>query len=317
MTSVRSRNRAGFSRTDLAVTLLIAAATASLLAPALANSSQQARLLECQRHLQTIGLAFQAHHRAHGTFPPCRTRTPIEYGWGVNLLPYLGEEKLHRQFHFDHHFYAEENQPVIATPLAVFQCPAAPAANRNVDIVLGLTDYGTHGVAGDYFANHNVNPMYQVNGKQGKPALMQNEFQVLSAITDGLSNTTLILEHAGRPEHYVGRTKQPDNNALAAGPGWWGCWASYQSFHFQGYAQDKQRRGWDCAVNCNNSQGLYSFHRGGANALFCDGSVRFLAESLQVELAFALVTRDSQEIIDLAELTAASLPDPQASPSNQ
>ena len=33
-------------------------------------------------------------------------------------------------------------------------------------------------------------------------------------------------------------------------------------------------------INMNNSQGIYSFHRGGANAVFCDGAVHFLGVGL-------------------------------------
>ena len=50
-------------------------------------------------------------------------------------------------------------------------------------------------------------------------------------------------------------------------------------------------------MNCNNSQGIYGFHPGGANVGFCDGSVRFLKESVSVAIVFALATRDGGEVL--------------------
>jgi len=293
--------RNGLMQLEVIALAAVFAIALCLLPPAIMAGREQARDHQCQDRLRQIGDAFHAHHAAHGTLPPCRTKTPVDYGWCVNLLPYLGEERLHQRFRFDRHFHAPENQAVVQTPLSIFQCPATPVQDRVVPIILGSTDYGTTGIAGDYFVNHTLNPMYQVNGDRAYPVLLQEEFQPLSAVTDGLSTTTLVMEHAGRPDHYVGREKQPDNSGLAAGPGWWGSWASYQTFQYQGYAKDGRTRGWDCSINCNNSQGLYSFHQGGAHVLFCDGSVRFLNESIPAEMVFALASRNSQEIVDPEE----------------
>lgn len=301
--------RRGMTHLELLVVLALLGLEAALLLPAVAASREEARDLACQDRLRKIGKAFQDHVTTHGTLPPCRTKTPVDYGWCVNLLPYLGEEKLHQRFLFDRHFHAPENQEVVKTPLAIFQCPVTPVQDRIVKIGLGSTDYGTEGIAGDYFVNHSLNPIYQVSGERARPALLQEEFQTLSAITDGLSTTSLVLEHCGRPDHYVRREKQPDNSGLAAGPGWWGSWASYQTFQYQGYAEDLRTRGWDCSVNCNNSQGLYSFHEGGANVLFCDGRVRFVSEAVPAELVFSFASRDGREIVDLNALDPAAAAD--------
>lgn len=96
-------------------------------------------------------------------------------------------------------------------------------------------------------------------------------------ITDGTSNTLLVTEQAGRPELYIrGQVQAPP--AVPSQVNNWGCWASYQVFQVQQFGSDgitKDGPGGPCTINCNNSQGVYAFHQGGANAVFADGSVCF------------------------------------------
>ena len=58
------------------------------------------------------------------------------------------------------------------------------------------------------------------------------------------------------------------------------------------------------SINMNNSQGIYSFHRGGANAVFCDGSVHFLGVGLTPTVLGAIITARSGGV-DTAEVEAA------------
>ena len=50
-------------------------------------------------------------------------------------------------------------------------------------------------------------------------------------------------------------------------------------------------------VNCTSNNEIYSFHTGGANALFVDGSVHFLKDVATVPLVAGLVTRAGAEMI--------------------
>ena len=52
-----------------------------------------------------------------------------------------------------------------------------------------------------------------------------------------------------------------------------------------------------CALNCTNSWEIYSFHPGGANALFGDGSVHFLRSDMRIHILARLVTRAGGEVI--------------------
>jgi prepilin-type processing-associated H-X9-DG protein len=50
-------------------------------------------------------------------------------------------------------------------------------------------------------------------------------------------------------------------------------------------------------VNCTNDDEIFSWHPGGANALFADGSVHFLNELITAPLVAALVTRAGGEVV--------------------
>jgi prepilin-type N-terminal cleavage/methylation domain-containing protein/prepilin-type processing-associated H-X9-DG protein len=53
-----------------------------------------------------------------------------------------------------------------------------------------------------------------------------------------------------------------------------------------------------CVMNCDNQSGdIYSFHTGGANVCFADGSVRFVRESIDINVLVSLVTRGGGEVI--------------------
>jgi prepilin-type processing-associated H-X9-DG protein len=51
-------------------------------------------------------------------------------------------------------------------------------------------------------------------------------------------------------------------------------------------------------MNCSNVYAIYSFHDGGSNVLFCDGSVKFMRDSITWPTMAALLTRAFGEAID-------------------
>jgi prepilin-type processing-associated H-X9-DG protein len=50
-------------------------------------------------------------------------------------------------------------------------------------------------------------------------------------------------------------------------------------------------------MNCTNDRQVYSFHPGGANFVFADGSVRFLKAGIDIRVLAALVTRAGGEVV--------------------
>jgi prepilin-type processing-associated H-X9-DG protein/prepilin-type N-terminal cleavage/methylation domain-containing protein len=132
----------------------------------------------------------------------------------------------------------------------------------------------------------------------------------LLAITDGASNTLLISECAGRPLHLrrgVEWTKYKDNNpskGVEVNKG--GAWASKDnSLEIRGSQADgtvemkdgkDERKGGPFAINVTNEKNIYSFHSGGANVAFADGSVRFISERADIRVMAAFATRAGGEV---------------------
>jgi prepilin-type processing-associated H-X9-DG protein len=112
----------------------------------------------------------------------------------------------------------------------------------------------------------------------------------LTSVTDGTSNTLLLVECAGRPPVYQKRTMTATTVGAA--------WSSHRSMlAFQGVDPVTFAKPGPCAINCTNQSDVYSFHSGGANVVFADGSVHFLSESIPLYILASLYTRASGEII--------------------
>jgi prepilin-type processing-associated H-X9-DG protein len=186
----------------------------------------------------------------------------------------------------------------------IYQCPSSPGHPRFLpEVVLfatGGTPTGCRAAVGDYFTTHSVSDPRLT---QGHPftgntvtALDDNNIRKMTAILDGTSNTLLVSEQAGRPDFWVKGVRQPTNAALTANT-WWGPWAGYNSFTTQCFTDDGLTIGGNCSINCQNGQGPYSFHTGGCNTVFCDGSVRFLRVGMNPFTLFALVTREGGVVV--------------------
>jgi len=317
------------------VVIVIIAILAALLLPAVQAAREAGRRTSCSNNLKQSGLAALNFESAYKGLPPRRygpSWTPVvpnkgNCGWGAVILPYLELKNVQRLYRYDKNFYDPENAEAIAKSVAVYQCPATQPS-RSMTVCSSDQSVISTGIAGDYFAPNSVRAWWFTDSatntaysKNTETAMADNRYKALSEITDGLSCTLLITEQAGRPDWYIRGAKQltsaasssTPNNVTAtingstytqSQPAWWGCWASYQVASFWTYSDDGVTVDGSNCINMNNSQGVYSFHRGGANAVFCDGAVHFLGEGLTPQVFGAVMTARSGGA-DTAEVRSA------------
>jgi prepilin-type N-terminal cleavage/methylation domain-containing protein/prepilin-type processing-associated H-X9-DG protein len=302
--------RSAFTLLELLVVIAIIAVLIGLLLPAVQKVRDAASRVKCQNNLKQIGLALHHYHDSNGTFPPgavgpqpgaAGTSGLTSHGLGTYLLPYLDREPLFREYLWDVSWYHPSNQEAVNTQLEVWQCPSAEA-NRMMAGKLPTfappaeSPFNGTAACGDYAGIQRIDPALASLGLVGPASSYEGVLQVnrttrMGDITDGTSTTTLVAECAGRPTLWRAGKAVPDT-LLNGGP-----WASRGLMFGRGSTPDGTAFNDRCAINCTNDREVYSFHPGGANAVFADGSVHFLRATIDIRVFARLVTRAGGEVV--------------------
>jgi prepilin-type N-terminal cleavage/methylation domain-containing protein/prepilin-type processing-associated H-X9-DG protein len=294
------RPRQAFTLIELLVVIAIIAVLIGLLIPAVQKVREAANRMSCSNNLKQIGLALHQFHDARRKFPPgsvvgpypeAGVMTTATHGNGPFLLPYLEQPALANQYCWQLDASDWENQRVVSQQLKVLQCPSAEPnrVHTNFDPWVG----GKIGACSDYAGIREVPQAMVDSGYVDRrtnrdSVFMINRMTRLADITDGTSQTILYTEIAGRPQVWEMGRQVP--GTLVGGP-----WAARNLIW--GAPTIAQRNFWPCAINCTNHSEVYSFHPGGANAVFADGAVRFLGADINIRILAALVTRAGGEVV--------------------
>jgi hypothetical protein len=252
----------------------------------------------------------------------------------VLLLPYIEQGNLAAGFNKSAPggFADPVNQVVANTPLTILRCPSNPvpgvikmrkSSSTGKSYGAFITPSGTTtdpndptimtGSGNDYWVNHGINKsaytLVNPTGPAPQPIFNSTANSKIAWVTDGLSNTTMILEHAGYDLHYVTGvgTPMPSTDVTLDQPGAWGTWLGWCAFMVQTYPTYTPATyptnlgnipaGTDCTINCNNSQGVYGFHANGAHIAMGDGTVRFFNTQTSAFTLLSLATRNGNEVV--------------------
>jgi prepilin-type processing-associated H-X9-DG protein len=286
------------------VVIAIIAILIGLLLPAVQKVREAAFRMSCQNNLKQLGLALHNFHDAYAKFPPGQVagRLPeagvtqkVNHGWGPFILPFIEHKALADRYRWDVNVSDPLNQPVTTTHPKLFQCPAAEP--DRIYTAGPSSVYGGKGACGDYAPTWYVDSNLVEKSLIDRPGnyqgvLQPNHMTRLSEITDGISQTILLMEDAGRPRLW--RLGRPGPDQTVEG----GPWAAFNNgIILQGSTADGTMRPGPCAINCTNERQVYSFHSRGANAVFADGSVHFLSADMTIKVLAALVTRAGGEVV--------------------
>lgn len=102
-------------------------------------------------------------------------------------------------------------------------------------------------------------------------------------VKDGLSNTILLSETAGRPQAYV--RNKPTEQQITSHKWFFGNLSISVNAHCSG-----------AVINCTNTSEIYSFHTGVAAFVHADGSTHFRATDLDPEIFISLYTMNGGDI---------------------
>jgi prepilin-type processing-associated H-X9-DG protein len=288
---------------ELLVVIAIIAVLIALLLPAVQKIREAANRTTCANNLKQAGLAALNFENTYERFPPAvvngsqtfwlgNAAPGTAHGWWPYLLAFLEQQNLAAQYRWDVSWSHPSNEAARMVQLKVVQCPSAEP-NR----VGRGTTAGAAGACTDYVATLPVTQVLVSLGLadahgDNQGVLTHNRMVRQAEITDGLSHTTLITESAGRPQRWQAGRHVPGLSSTG------GPWAAAGNFiGLQGAQWDGSTRGGPCAINCTNDAEVYSFHPGGANTVFADGSVRFLRAGMNIRFLAALITRDGGEVI--------------------
>lgn len=307
------RLHAAFTLIELLVVIAIIAILIGLLLPAVQKVRAAAARAKCSNNLKQLGIAVHNYHSSYNTFPP--GSNTLGFTVTAQLLPYIEQDNLYGQMNITVAASNVLNDGPKGTTITTLICPAD---------IIGVPPAGLGG--NNYFANYGTEPLFFQNSSiaNGVFAIREAKGISVTGIQDGTSNTVAFAELAKGDFNNAQYSKPDWLNATAAGLPTTADQAvslcmsidptnlSYQwlsggnvwindNANGMAYTHVGLPNSRNCGFpgNLRFSVNANSYHTGGVNVALCDGSVRFIADSINIVTWRALGTRSGGEVFTL------------------
>jgi prepilin-type N-terminal cleavage/methylation domain-containing protein len=298
----------GFTLVELLVVIVIIAILLALILPSVQSVRESGRRTQCLNNQKQVALSILNYENSRDHFPPSKRSAPDHSCFPV-LLPFMEQRSLYDQYDLRRHWVDTANLALIATPLPVLGCPSAAGGPLRHE-TLGS---GAPAASTDYCPIQWVNSQLVTAGlipaMTDNRAIMTPDKETPRAYArDGLSNSLLMVEVAGRPSHWTARGRSVEDltglqvacgnlNILGghvSGAGWAN---PLNASPLHGFTRDGLQCPGPCVINCTNNMEAFSFHPGVVTVSFADGSTRSLSVQLDIKTYAALITCNGRESV--------------------
>lgn len=308
MTGHAARVR-GFTLVELLVVIAIIGVLVALLLPAVQAAREAARRSSCSNNLKQMGIGLHNYHDTYGRLPVAIFSANSGafdddgFGWQSAILPFIEQQPLfdrlkqspyYGQFGALELHWAANGSPTTEpgapipggeTKVKIYKCPSSvlpdivPAtwripgqttggalpAERGEMIGYAVSDYKAAG--GSCFGDDGI--MHK---------LREAKWRGFQDVVDGLSNTIMVGESA-----YVTPNSTTSPTQVQDWPIWIGGPGTDESSRINGRTR--------APINCQcvkmflaiNDDCAFSFHPGGAQFAFADGSVHFISQNIAIQ----------------------------------
>ncbi|GAA4434650.1 DUF1559 domain-containing protein [Bremerella cremea] len=309
------RSKKGFTLVELLVVIAIIGVLIALLLPAVQQAREAARRMQCTNHLKQLALALHNYHDTYLAFPAISYDHEVNGGdetrhaswsWGTCILPQMEQgaaydilapsspDRLHEAVN------NSTKLAVLQTPISSWRCPSDSgptlnshytinngSGNQSQDVEIATANYLGVNHSGDISRTNTPTSSrnYRITGMFVPGTNVQsNNLMVISMrhVTDGTSNTAFVGERPfmlGGVELgaglIYGHTGNEDIETSH----------NYEDGFIAVVGAGKTPINYNdtCGTGCDDRdgrQGFSSLHPGGSQFAFVDGSVHFIAETI-------------------------------------
>ena len=310
MTSSSSRARKpGFTLIELLVVIAIIAILIGLLLPAVQKVRAAAARIKCQNNLKQLGTAIHNYVSANGTLPPGVDNK--KYSAIVYLLSYMEQDNVYRSINFNLQAQDVGNDAPRGMSIPTLLCPADPQSTMPAG-------WGGN----NYVLNYGTGIVWQQNITTGPFGMFVDKgIPFPGGIGDGTSSTACASEHLkgdwsnaiatprtdlimpsgaapATPDQAVSlcQATDPTNLAFQFRSDNGGYWIQGQHTTLYQHVGSPNQRSCAWKTPPTMYQNASSGHMTGVNLLMCDGSVRFVSDSVNLTTWRAIGSRDGGEV---------------------